>query len=563
MADSAQTAPSHGEQTPLTLISDFNADILARLLNFAESGPKIIAHSAPFGQVYQSLAGLEPDANRMVMVWSRPEGVLPSFADALAFHPVAWEALAAEIDQFSALLRRAADASRHLLVATWVMPPGDRGYGMLEWRPGVGLRHLLARANLYLAEKLDTSNIHLLDAQNWLMAAGPKAAAPRMAFTTKTPYANPVFDAAAADVRAAVTALRGESRRLAVVDLDDTLWGGVIGETGWQGVRLGGHDHVGEAFVAFQQGLKALTRRGVQIALASKNEESVALEAFDKRPEMVLKRGDLAGWRINWNDKAANIAALTDEINLGLKSVLFIDDNPAERGRVREALPDVLVPEWPKQPTEYAAALRALDCFDQPALSGEDRRRAELAAAERERREARDGVDSIDDWLATLGVTVTVVQAHESHAPRIAQLFNKTNQMNLSTRRLSEAELAAWTQQPNHWLRAVSVRDRFGDSGLTGVVALDVDGATARVSDWILSCRVMGRGVEAALLHLAVAEARSRGAERLEARYLPTQRNAPCLRLLRASGWREESEHLFVWDAKEEYPSPGHIVLDA
>ncbi|MEG3638281.1 HAD-IIIC family phosphatase [Magnetococcus sp. PR-3] len=550
-------------KTALTLISDFNTSVLARLLNHGQNQNCMEAKLTPFGQVYQTLAAAPEQGDALVMVWCRPEGVLPSFADGLDFEPVDEAALEKEVNRFAQLLLNHAAQVKHLFVASWVMPPAERGYGMLDWRPGIGLRYMLSKANLQLADRLAKApNIHLLDAQSWLQVAGPKAASPRMGYATKTPYGNGVLEAAAKDILAAVDGLQGAARRLVLVDLDDTMWGGIIGETGWEGIRLGGHDHAGEAFQDFQRALKGLIKRGILVGVVSKNTEEVALAAFDNHPEMVLKKTDLAGWRINWMDKAQNVADLTKEINLGLKSVVFIDDNPAERGRVREALPEVLVPEWPKQPTEYATFLRAMDCFEIPALSGEDRKRAEMIRAERARQEAKEDVGSHGDWLGTLDMQVVLSPITKANLPRIEQLFNKTNQMNMATRRLSEQEISQWAEHTDHHLLAASVSDRFGASGLTGIMAVALEGEQAVLTDLILSCRVMGRQIEHLLMAQAVAWATAQGAKQLVARYLPTPRNAPCLTYLRHSGLVEISEHLFSWDCHQPYPQPAHLSVE-
>jgi HAD superfamily phosphatase (TIGR01681 family) len=196
--------------------------------------------------------------------------------------------------------------------------------------------------------------------------------------------------------------ITGGARKLVILDLDDTLWGGVVGDIGWSNLRLGGHDPVGEAYRDFQLALKALTRRGILLAVASKNEERTALEAITSQPEMVLSLDDFAGWRINWNDKVQNIIALASDLNLGLEAAVFIDDNPAERARVREALPSLLVPEWPKSPLNYVAALGALDCFDAPFVSAEDRQRTAMYVSERKRKQLQDDVPSLETWLSIL-----------------------------------------------------------------------------------------------------------------------------------------------------------------
>jgi FkbH-like protein len=544
--------------TTLTLVSDFNAEPLARYLANRPDGA-IAVESAPYGQVYQTLAAAPGGEGGIV--WTLPERVLPTFARALEFAEVDAERCLDEVDSFAAAVLDYAARCKHVFVASWTLAPDQRGYGMLDWRGGLGLSHLLARMNLRLADRLaEAGNVYVLDAARW-SAAVPRPMAPKMWYAAKVPYANAVFERAAGDIAAAMRALAGRARKLVIVDLDNTLWGGVIGETGWQGIQLGGHDFVGEAFCDFQRMLKGLSQRGVQIAIVSKNDESVALEAIDQHGEMVLRRDSFAGWRINWQDKAENIASLVDELNLGLDSVVFIDDNPAERDRVRSALPQVLVPEWPVDPTAYAAALRALDCFDTAALSHEDRTRTAMYVAERGRRETRKEVGSTDDWLRRLDTTLTVDTVDKSNIARVAQLFNKTNQLNLSTRRLGENEVLDWAGAPNRRLLAVSASDCFGDMGLVGVIGVEADGAEGRLVDFILSCRVMGRKVEQAMVHLAASELGGLGAARLRARYLPTARNRPTVDVFRAVGLDEPQEHLFECDCARPVAKPDTVKI--
>jgi FkbH-like protein len=250
------------------------------------------------------------------------------------------------------------------------------------------------------------------------------------------------------------------------------------------------------------------------------------------------------------------------EVNLGLQSAVFIDDNPVERARVREALPEVLVPDWPEDPRDYTAALQALRCFDIPSVTQEDVARARMYVSERQRSETRDTYSSLDDWLGSLETVVTVERPNESNRARILQLLNKTNQMNLTTRRLTEAELDAWIGDPAHELRAFRVSDRFGDSGLTGIASLAIDRGGARIVDYILSCRVMGRKVEETVVAVMCETDRERGVDRVTAEYLPTAKNKPCLRFWReSSGFEEPEEHVFVWNAAEPYETPSQLEV--
>lgn len=549
--------------TPLTLISDFNIEPLARALAAADAGAN--ATAAPFGAVQTELLRLadrDAAAPDTLIVWTRPEGAIAGFADALGLAPYDRDAVLAEVDIFAGLIARAAARARAVFVAGWAAPRMARGLGPLDYRPGLGLRHLLDAMNLRLADALAaTPNAYVLDTERWISAAGGAAAwSPKLMAAAKQPFAPAVFQAAAADIAAALTALAGEARKLAILDLDDTLWGGIVGETGWQGLALGGHGLRGEAFLAFQRRLKALTRRGIVLALASKNDEAVALEAIDSHPDMALSRDDFAGWRIDWNDKADNIRALLAELNLGARHAVFIDDNPAERARVAEAFPDMLVPDWPADPTLYAPALDALACFDTASLTGEDRARSAAYAAERLRRTAAE-TRSPEAWLESLGVTVRAEPLDAANLTRAAQLLNKTNQMNLRTRRMTAEELMAWADAPHRACFTFRVADRFGDYGLTGMASVALEGDTAHVADFLLSCRVMGRRLEHAMAHTIAEWARGHRARTLVAGFLPTERNRPCRDFWEKSGFAADGD-TYTWDLSKPYPAPGLVTVE-
>ena len=358
-----------------------------------------------------------------------------------------------------------------------------------------------------------------------------------------------------------IAGILGQAKKLVLVDLDETLWGGIVGDIGYENIVLGGHDPVGEAFVDFQKALKGLKKRGILLGIVSKNEESVALEAIEKHPEMILSKDDFISWRINWHDKAQNIVDLVEEVSLGLQSVVFIDDNPIERARVREALPEVFVPEWPENKLLYPECLAKLTCFDIPNISEEDIRRTKMYIAERGRSQLKIEVSSLDEWLKTLDLQVTVEELNEINLKRATQLLNKTNQMNLRTRRMTETELIEWAGKKNHILYTFRVLDRFGDSGLTGIASVSIDGQTARIIDFILSCRVMGRKIEETMLHALSTLIRSKGLSKLVAHYNPTAKNLPCLRFFENSGLKNYGNGVFIWDMACEYPMPDHIHL--
>lgn len=550
----------------LLILSDFNADVLAGLATNDTRGPAVVAKAAGLGRVVPTLldatAPCWADRNAL-FVWARPEAASDSFARARAMESVDPRDALREVDLFADAIVAASSRVRTALVASFHLPADHRGYGMLDLASGFGVRALLARMNARLAERLATHpGIYLLDSARWFECREPVAS--KMWYLAKVPYSNDVFKAAIGDVKAALRGVRGSARKLVICDLDDTLWGGIVGDVGWENLRLGGHDAVGEALVDFQRELKALLRRGVILAIVSKNTESVALEAIERHPEMVLRRGDFAGWRINWSDKARNVSELLAELNLGAQSAVFLDDNPVERARVAEALPEVLVPELPKDKMLYPEFLRRLDCFDAPSVSDEDRERSAMYGAERERRaalESAQGVGSLDEWLETIGLKVEAEPLNDANRQRTAQLLNKTNQMNLRTRRMTEVELADWTSEPSRRLWTFRVADKFGDSGLTGIASLELRGDTAEVADFVLSCRVMGKRVEETIVHQLVEGARALGAARLVARYEPTRKNAPCLEFWQRSGFDHVDARTFAWELSREYPKPRAVDL--
>jgi FkbH-like protein len=558
----ASVAPPPPEPAPVPLfhglvLADFTADDLKHHLEKDREAPALAAEVGPFGQVVQSLLS-GPSAD-FAFVWTRPDATIHGFRRLLDFEEISTQDLLAEVDAFCAVVTQAAERFKFVFVPTWTAPPWQRGMGALDAREAGVTRALLAM-NLRLAENLGrVANVHVLNAQRWIDAG--RGYAPRAWYLGKVAFHDEVFAEAIRDLKAALRGLTGQARKLLVLDLDDTLWGGIVGDAGWENLRLGGHDAEGEAYVDVQRTAKALTRRGVVLAIVSKNEESTALEAIRKHPEMVLRENDFVAWRINWSDKARNIAEIAKELNLGLQSVVFIDDNPVERARVREALPEVLVPEWPEDKLLCPSALAGLRCFDTPTVTREDAERTQLYGSERKRDALLKQVGSLDEWLQGLGIKVRAEAIHAANLARTAQLLNKTNQMNLSTRRLAEPELLAWAQSPGRRLWAVSVSDRFGDAGLTGIVSLETEGGTGRIVDFVLSCRVMGRKVEETMLHLALTEAARLGLSSVEARLLPTSKNKPCLSFLESSGLRREADHRFIWDPRQAFSLPAAVAL--
>jgi FkbH-like protein len=338
------------------------------------------------------------------------------------------------------------------------------------------------------------------------------------------PSAAPVYGDMVGRVLAAQL---GRSFKCLVLDLDNTLWGGVVGDDGLDGIVLGQGDALGEAYVAFQQYARALSGRGIILAVCSKNDEANALEAFDSHPDMVLRRSDIACFMANWTDKAANIREVASRLNIGLDSLVFVDDNPFERAIVRAELPMVAVPELPEDPALYAACLADAGYFEGLRLTAEDLERTRQYQANIRREGLLSSTTDMTSYLRSLRMEAQWSRFNQVGLRRIVQLTNKTNQFNLTTRRTDEATVAGLIADPKALTLQIRLLDQFGDNGIIAIVIgrFETSSTDLLIDTWLMSCRVLGRGVEQTTLNLIATEAKRLGARRLIGEYRPTPKN--------------------------------------
>ena len=323
-----------------------------------------------------------------------------------------------------------------------------------------------------------------------------------------------------------VAAKLGRSYKALVLDLDNTLWGGVIGDDGLEGIVLGQGSALGEAFIAFQSYARELSRRGVILAVCSKNDTANATEPFDKHPEMLLKQADIASFVANWSDKAANIRAIATHLNIGLDSLVFVDDNPFERALVRQELPMVAVPEVGDDPASYAQTIADAGDFEGVAVTQEDRERAGQYQGNQLREALKASATDLPSYLRSLDMELTWRRFDKSGLSRTTQLINKTNQFNLTTRRYSEADVLAVMQDNRCFGLQLRLLDRFGDNGVISVVIGKMqDNDDLLIDTWLMSCRVLGRQVEPTTLNLIASQAQQLGARWLVGEYIPTKKN--------------------------------------
>ena len=323
-----------------------------------------------------------------------------------------------------------------------------------------------------------------------------------------------------------IGAIRGQFKKCLILDLDNTVWGGVIGDDGLEGIELGHGLGIGKAFTEFQMWVKKLKQRGIIICVASKNNEDTAKEPFEKHPDMVLKLDDIAVFMANWETKVDNIRAIQGILNIAFDSMVFLDDNPFERNMVRENIPGITVPELPEDPGKYLEYLYSLNLFETASYSQADKDRTKQYQVEAKRVSLAKTFTNEADFLKSLDMVSTVSGFTKFNTPRVAQLSQRSNQFNLRTIRYTEADITSMAENPDVIGLSFTLEDKFGDNGLIAVVIMKKqDEETLFVDTWFMSCRVLKRGMENFTLNTMVEYARKKGFKRIIGEYLPTPKN--------------------------------------
>lgn len=421
--------------------------------------------------------------------------------------------------------------------------PSIRLFGQFDAAVPWSRSNLIQRLNMVLGEHSLEDNVAMFDLNYAASMFGlSRWHEERHWHQSKLPFAPDAFGLVAFQFARFVGSMKGTAKKCVVLDLDNTLWGGVIGDDGLDGILLGNGPE-GEAFVAFQEYLKSLVARGILLAVCSKNEETAAQEPFLKHPGMRLTLDDIACFCANWKSKADNLRQIAATLNISLDSLVFVDDNPSERELVRSLLPEVTVPEMPADPSEYPAVLASGCYFEATCFSKEDMARAHLYKVSVQRETARSLATDVDSFLRDLEMEADTGPADTFHLPRMTQLLAKTNQFHPTTTRRSETEITALAENPHTWVRWFSLRDRFGDYGLVSVVVLRPEGDALAIDSWAMSCRVFSRGLEEFIFLEMVRACRDLGVRRLIGRYLPTSKNHPVADLYERLG--------FIFDGAE------------
>jgi FkbH-like protein len=423
-------------------------------------------------------------------------------------------------------LAQAFQANGALVVVQTLAPPLSTLFGNLDSQLPGTVQWMVERFNQQL-RAVQSAGVVLLDVAQLAASVGlDQWHDPVQWNIGKFPFSHDIVPLYADALCRVVMAAKGKAKKCLVLDLDNTLWGGVIGDDGMTGIVLGQGDAVGEAFLAIQRTALSLRERGVVLAVSSKNDEAVARQVFREHPDMLLREEHIAVFQANWNDKASNLRAIADTLCIDVSALVFLDDNPAERQQVRLALPDVGVPELPASPEYYPTMLLAAGYFESVQFTAEDRVRAAQYQANAARTVALGATSDMGAYLESLNMIAHVARFDEAGRARITQLINKTNQFNLTTRRYTESEVAAFEADPDVLGLQVRLQDRFGDNGMISVVICKRDADRWLIDTWLMSCRVLNRRLEEQVLNVMAATARAHGIRELVGEYRATAKNS-------------------------------------
>jgi FkbH-like protein len=532
----------------LAILPSFTMETIADFIPAASArhGVAVDVATAEFDQILQT--ALDGQAE---VFQPRPDAVLLLFDHRWLgidrFDP------SSEGDLVDAGLGRVATCLEHLwenigaqvIISTIAVPPGPL-FGSLDRSIAGSIRARVEQFNKRLVELAVEQGAIIFDVAALAEAVGTARWFDPVAWHLyKIPFASNCSAIFSDWLGRILGAMRGTSRKCLVLDCDNTLWGGVIGDDGLENIVVGTGSALGESFASVQQLALDLKARGIILAVSSKNDDAVARLPFAQHPDMLLRESDLALFQANWIDKPTNLEAVARELRIGLDSLVLLDDNAAERAQVRAALPMVGVPELPSDPAYFALYLASAGYFEALSFSDEDRKRVESYVANARRAELRDQVRDLGDYLSALEMVISLKPFDRIGRQRIAQLVNKSNQFNLTTRRYTEADIERFERDPAMFTLQVRLRDKYSDYGMIAVCIAgpsEADETAWEVDTWLMSCRVLGRKVEQAMLQALVTAAREAGKTAIYARYLKTEKNHMVAGLLDDLGFERTDE---------------------
>ena len=467
-----------------------------------------------------------------------------------------------KINELTNLIKSFKEKSNSKLVISNFSIPTYSPYGIFETKTDYGLQEMVFDLNHKLNNICrDENSIYVYDINGFISKHGEENVFDfQQYFFGDVKVSLSYIPILANDLLGYIKPTLGLNKKCIVLDLDNTLWGGIVGEDGFNKIKLGPQPP-GNAYLEFQKYLLALHERGIILAVNSKNNLEDAIQVIKEHPNMILREKHFACLKINWNDKVTNLKNIAQELNIGLDSMVFLDDDQVNRDFVRETLPEVLTIELPKDPSLYVSTLTELNDFHVIKITEEDKQRGKMYTQQRKRVESGKNSASFEEYLKQLNIKIHIKKADEFTIPRISQLTLKTNQFNLTTKRYQEEDIKTFSQDKKKIVGCAQVEDKFGDNGITSVFIIKKDNEEEWIIDtFLLSCRVIGRGVEEGILDYIINEARKNNVKRIIGNFIPTKKNKPSESFLANFGFEKLNDH-WIYSLEKHSKKPSHLVL--
>jgi FkbH-like protein len=534
--------------TKIAFLGNFSLDLLPDYVNVTTGkyGLQCTGYVGPYNQYFQevldSSSGLHSFAPDMIFLFLTMRALEPEVAHSFtALNSARRRELLNKItSHIQEWVVATADRFKVPLVVSNFPLPAYTQSGLADQSDELGEMRFYYDLNTQLSEMFfDRADVQIFDLAKLTNRFGTdNIFDPKFYYMAKMLWSERFLTVVAEEILRTIIALNGSGCKCLVVDLDNTLWGGVLGEEGVRGVKVGVGDPVSESFFDFQLKIKALKEMGVILAICSKNNETDVQEIFELRNEMPLHWEDFAAWRINWERKDSNIRDIATELNIGLESIVFIDDSPVECDLVRTMLPEVQTFQVPPQPENMVALIDRLPVFERRTILADDRHKTDQYRQNRQRNQLMERVSDLGEYLHSLNTEISIREPHRDDLDRVHQLFTKTNQFNVTTIRYPKIEIEDILNNSQCDLYIISARDKFGDLGIIGLYLTRIKEAVAEVDSFILSCRAMGRGIESAIMnHLKSRTFDQANAKHLEAKFIPTKKNKPVERFFDEQGF--------------------------
>jgi len=466
-----------------------------------------------------------------------------------------------KIEEINNLISTITNNSKSHVIFTELEVPTYSPYGINEKNELLGLKQMIQKINDGVRNKMkDKQLVSFLDFNEFIQKYGETNVFNYKQFFSGDIKISIEFIPKFVDeLMKFIIAILGIAKKCIVLDLDNTLWGGIVGEDGFDKIKLG-DEPIGRSFVEFQKRLLGLNQRGIILAINSKNNFDDAIKVIKDHPSMVLREENFSCMKINWQDKVSNLREISRELNIGLDSLVFFDDDPINREFVKEQLKEVLVVDLPTDSSEYSQILTEMNVFELGKITEEDLKRKEMYSEQQKRTEFESKIANFDEFLKQMNIQVEIKKADSFSIPRISQLTLKTNQFNLTTKRYQEDEIISIANEKDKIVECAKVSDKFGDNGITGVYIVEKMDTEWIIESFLLSCRIIGRGVENVLINQLIERAKKENIKKIKGKFIPTQKNKPAENFYQEFGFKKEGD-FWVFNTEDTMKKIEHIKV--